>query len=165
LPRCKSMRVQFYTTCSSPDMLSIIERVLLLREAEIFKAISSEDLVPVARVAREITIPAGATFIREGEIGDCLYVILSGEASVVVPGAGQVATRGPRSVIGEMAVISGQPRSADCVATTEITAIRVDRDEFWELLSERPPLALGVIAILTQRLDEAVKTMSTLRPI
>ncbi len=146
-------------------MLSIIERVLLLREAEIFKAISSEDLVPVARVAREVTIAAGETWIHEGEYGDCLYVILSGEAGIVVRGVGQIATRGPRGVIGEMAVISGQPRSADCVAITDITAIRVDRDEFWELLSERPPLALGVITTLAQRLDEAIKNLSTPRTI
>lgn len=146
-------------------MLSIIERVLLLREAEVFKAISSEDLVPVARVAREVTIAVGDTWIHQGEVGDCLYVIVSGEAGVVVRDVGQIATRGPRSVIGEMAVISGRPRAADCVALTEITAIRVDRDEFWELLSERPSLALGVITILAERLDEAVKNLATLHPI
>jgi CRP-like cAMP-binding protein len=145
-------------------VLSIIERVLLLKEAEMFKAISSEDLVPVARVAREITITAGDTWIHEGDVGDCLYVILSGEAGIMVRGLGQIATRGPRSVIGEMAVISGQPRSADCVAITDITAIRVDDDDFWELLRERPSLARGVITMLAHRLDEAVKNLSTLRP-
>jgi CRP-like cAMP-binding protein len=146
-----------------PDVLSIIERVLLLKEADMFKAISTEDLVPVARVAREVLIAAGATWIHEGETGDCLYLIESGEASVVVRGVGQIATRGPRSVIGEMAVISGQPRTADCTAITEITAIRIDQSEFWELLIERPPLALGVITVLAQRLDEAVKNLSILQ--
>jgi CRP-like cAMP-binding protein len=144
-------------------VLSTIERVLLLKGADMFKAISTEDLVPVARVASELTIAAGETWIHEGEPGDCLYVLVSGEASIEVRGVGPVATRGPRSVIGEMAVISGQPRSADCVAITEITAVRVSREEFWELLYERPPLALGVITVLAQRLDEAVKNLSTLQ--
>lgn len=144
-------------------MLSTIERVLLLKGADIFSAISSEDLVPVALVAREIDVAAGDTFIRQGEFGDCLYVLVTGEASVVVRGAGQVAVRGPRSVLGEMAIISGRPRSADCMALTDVTALRVERADFWELLAERPPLALGVITLLATRLDDMDNNLSTLQ--
>ena len=140
-------------------MLSTIERVLFLKSADIFGAVAAEDLVPVARVAEEVSFAAGETFIRQGEPGECVYVIVDGEAGIVVSGVGQVAVRGPRSALGEMAILSDQPRTADCTAITEVTALVIARDDIWELLAERPPLALGVIKVLSQRLDEATKQL------
>jgi len=143
-------------------MLSTIERVLFLKSADIFSAIAGEDLIPVESVAEEVSFQVGETFIRQGEPGDCLYVVVDGEASVEARGVGQVAVHGPRSVLGEMAILSGRPRSADCTAITDIIALRVDRNDFLDLLAERPPLALGVIKVLTQRLEEATQHLSKL---
>ena len=142
--------------------LSTIERILFLKSAELFNQIASEDLVPVAMVAQEAHFNAGEPLIRQGDPGDCLYIIVDGEASINIRGVGQVAKRQPQSTIGEMGIISRQPRSADCVALTDLTALRIDHDDFWELLAEKPPLALGVIKALSQRLDEAVANLQKL---
>jgi CRP-like cAMP-binding protein len=144
--------------------LSTIERVMFLKAAELFNQIASEDLVPVAMVAQEVHFSAGETLIRQGDPGDCLYVIVDGEASINIRGVGVVATRKAKSSLGEMGIISRQPRSADCVALTDLTALRIDHDDFWELLAEKPPLALGVIKVLSQRLDEAVANLQKLSP-
>jgi len=48
------------------------------------------------------------------------------------------------------------------VALTEVTALRIDRGDFWELLAEKRSLALGVFTMLTQRLDEAVRDLARL---
>ena len=142
--------------------LSTIERVLFLKGAELFNQIASEDLVPVAMVAREAHFSVGETLIRQGDPGDCLYIIVDGEASIVIRGVGEVAKRGAKNSIGEMGLISRQPRTADCVALTDLTALKIDQDDFWELLAEKPPLALGVIKALSQRLDEAVANLQKL---
>jgi len=142
--------------------LSTIERVLFLKGAELFNQIASEDLVPVAMVAQEVHFNAGETLLRQGDPGDCLYILVDGEASVVIHGVGQVAKRGAKSSVGEMGLISRQPRTADCVALTDLTALKIDQDDFWELLAEKPPLALGVIKALSQRLDEAVANLQKL---
>ena len=142
--------------------LSTIERVLFLKGAELFDQIAGEDLVPVALVAQEVHFRAGETLLRQGDPGDCLYIIVDGEASINLRGIGPVATRQARSSLGEMGIISRQPRSADCVALTDLTALKIDRDDFWELLAEKPPLALGVIRALSQRLDEAVANLQKL---
>jgi CRP-like cAMP-binding protein len=142
--------------------LSTIERVLFLKGAELFNQIASEDLAPVAMVAQEAHFSAGETLIRQGDPGDCLYIIVDGEASIVIRGVGEVAKRGAKSSIGEMGLISRQPRTADCVALTDLTALKIDQDDFWELLAEKPPLALGVIKALSQRLDEAVANLQKL---
>ncbi|MGI8828069.1 MAG: cyclic nucleotide-binding domain-containing protein [Chloroflexota bacterium] len=144
-------------------MLSTIERVLFLRSADIFSAVTGEDLAPLAMVAQEVRFEAGETFIRHGEAGDCLYVVVDGEVGVVVDGVGQVAVRGPGSVQGEMAILADRPRSVDCVAIDGVLALRVDRDDFLELLAERPTLALGVIKVLTQRLYQATEELSRAR--
>jgi Cyclic nucleotide-binding domain len=143
--------------------LSTIERVLLLKGAELFNHIASEELVPLALIAEEIAFPAGATLIRQGEPGDCLYIIVAGDASINIRGVGTVARRTARDCIGEMGLLSRQPRSADCVALTDITALRIERADFWEVLAEMPALALGVIDTLSQRLDEAVANLQTVR--
>ncbi len=144
--------------------LSTIERVLLLKGAELFNHIASEELVPLALIAQEIAFSVGATLIRQGEPGDCLYIIVAGDASINIRGVGTVARRTARDCIGEMGLLSRQPRSADCVALTDITALRIERDDFWEVLAEMPALALGVIETLSQRLDEAVANLQNVRP-
>jgi len=142
--------------------LSTLERVLFLKGAEIFSQVASEDLVPVALVAQEVHFKAGETVIRQGDPGDSLYVVVDGEASIVIHGVGPVATRTSRSSIGEMGIVSRGARSADCVAMTDLATLKIEHDDFWELLAEKPPLALGVIRALSMRLDEAVANLQKL---
>lgn len=142
--------------------LATIERILFLKSADLFSQIASEDLVPVAHVAQEVHFDSGQIFIQQGDVGDCLYLLVDGEASINIRGVGQVATRQARQAIGEMAIISRQPRTADCIALTDLTMLKIDYDDFWELLAEKPPLALGVIKVLAHRLDEAVGNLQKL---
>jgi CRP-like cAMP-binding protein len=144
-------------------MLSTMERVLFLRSVEMFGAVAGEDLAPVAVVAQEMSFRPGENLVRQGEPGEGLYVIVDGEVSVRIDGEGEVAMRRPGNVVGEMAVLSGGPRTASCVAVGDVLALKVRRDDFLELLAERPALALGVIAVLTERLDEATRHVAEAR--
>ena len=71
-------------------------------------------------------------------------------------------TRGPKGAIGEMAIIWRRPRSAGCIALTDITALKIDYEDFWELMDERPALAQGVIKVLALRLDAAMENLQLL---
>lgn len=140
--------------------MSIIEKVLFLRGVDLFAEMYSEDLVPIAEIAQEERFHAGEAFIEQGEHGDSLYVIVDGAATVVVDGVGEIARRGPRSIIGEMAVISQAPRSAHVIAETDVTALRVDHDAFWELLHHHPKIATGTVKVLAKRLGESVESLA-----
>jgi CRP-like cAMP-binding protein len=140
--------------------LSTIERVLFLRGVELFSQIASEDLVYVAQVCQEVYIKSGERFITQGDIGDCLYVLIDGEAKVVLGDEQDLYYRVSKDILGEMAIISRNPRSAHCDAVTEITALRIIHDDFWDLMAEKPALALGVIKVLANRLDETVRDLS-----
>ena len=142
--------------------LSTIERVLFLRGVELFGQIPGEDLVYVAQVCEEVHFDAGTQFITQGDMGDCLYILVDGEVDISIEGIGVILHRVSKNIIGEMAIISRNPRSAHCVATTDITALKIGYDAFWNLMEEKPVLTLGVMRVLSARLDEANKNLQRL---
>ncbi|MCB8942310.1 MAG: cyclic nucleotide-binding domain-containing protein [Ardenticatenaceae bacterium] len=142
--------------------LSTIERVLFLRGVELFGQIPGEDLVHVAQVCEEVHFDAGTQFITQGDMGDCLYILVDGEVDIAIEGVGVILHRVSKNIIGEMAIISRNPRSAHCIAKTDMTALKIGYDVFWNLMEEKPILALGVMRVLSQRLDEANKNLRRL---
>ena len=133
-------------------MLSTIEKILFLKSVALFERISDDDFVWISEMARYVHFEEGEQFITQGDPGDCLYIAVSGKIDIIVDGAGKVATLRERDVIGEMAILSGSPRTASCVAATEVTALKIVREPFLDLLRERPELALGIIQTLVKRL-------------
>ncbi len=134
--------------------LSIAEKVQALHNAELFSAMPDDELPHVAQIAHEMTVGAGERFIRQGEIGDCLYLIVSGEAQVVLDGAGEIARRSANSLIGELAILWRQPRSANCVAATDLTLLKIDHNDFWAMMEAHPRLVRRAIDVLMKRLNQ-----------
>ena len=135
--------------------LSTLEKVLFLKSVSLFDQIPSEQLVGVAQIAREVEFEAGEIFIKQGEQGDCLYIIVEGEAEVTLAGVGTVSQMQPKSIIGEMSILSGQPRSANGIARTPLLTLKIDRHDFWLLLEERAEIALAIIKVLARNLEIA----------
>ena len=122
---------------------------------ELFKQIPSEDLVQVSQLTRQQRFQKGECFIRQGDIGNSLYIIVAGEVDVVVDGVGCVAKREVGSVIGEMALLSDSVRTASCVASSDLSVLQILREDFQNLMNEKPELAFGIMQVLIQRLEEA----------
>jgi voltage-gated potassium channel len=142
--------------------LSTIERVFLLQGAELFKHVPVQELVGIAQLCREVSFNCGERFIEMGTDGDCLYIIASGEVSVVVEGHGQIGTNKQGDVIGEMAIISDRPRAASCVALTDITALAIYHDDFWALMEENPAVTTSVLKVIVQRHEETLLKLRSL---
>jgi CRP-like cAMP-binding protein len=136
-------------------VLSTIEKVLFLKSVHLFDRIPSEQLVKVAQIAQEVEFEPDEVFIKQGEPGDCLYVVVEGTAQVRLDGVGTVSSIQPRGVIGEMAILSGEPRSASCVATGPLMALKIERDDMWTLMEDKPEISLGIIKMLVQNLTFA----------
>jgi CRP-like cAMP-binding protein len=96
--------------------------------------------------------------VREGEIGDLMFIIVSGEVRVTMT-QGQseveIARRKAGEYVGEMALISREPRSASVIAVGHVRALSIDQKSFESLLRDRPDASLAVIQVLTERLKEA----------
>jgi HEAT repeat protein len=145
-------------------MLSTIERVLFLKGMELFDVVPGEDLVAVAKVAHEVRFASGTTLVKQGEIGDSLYFILDGEVQIMVDEGQEVAKLGPESVLGEMSILSRGHRTASAVAVTEISALKIDRQDFKDLMVENPELSQGIIKVLVRRLEDANRKLAQAAP-
>ncbi|MDP3178023.1 MAG: GGDEF domain-containing protein [Spirochaetaceae bacterium] len=102
----------------------------------------------VARMKRH-ELPAGTDVFREGELGDRLYVILSGKVAIsVTTPAGEallLSEIGSGGLFGEMAIIDHAPRSADCRAVEPTALLSLGAADFDALIEERPRAAVGIL--------------------
>jgi len=89
--------------------------------------------------------------IRQGEIGVELYILIDGTASVIHDGK-QIASVTSGDVVGEMSVISGQPRNVTVLAETDLHALILSRAGFDQLLDDIPGLAKHLLYEVTARL-------------
>jgi CRP/FNR family transcriptional regulator, cyclic AMP receptor protein len=97
------------------------------------------------------TFAAGETIFREGEYGDELYVVRSGNVQIRVADR-VIETLGEHSIFGELALIDDAPRSATAVAASDAELVPVGRKQFLFLVTQTPHFALNVMRVLAQRL-------------
>ena len=133
--------------------LSLMDKVLFLRKVSLFDEVSPADLKQVAALATERLYPEASELVRQGDPGDELYIIVSGKVLVMM-NARQVAVRSIGDCVGEMAILTRQPRSATLTAESEVRVLCVERRDFQAMLRDRPEIGLAVIRTLAQRLRE-----------
>ncbi len=134
-------------------MLTTVEKVLFLKSIDLFRALPAEELAQIAEIAEEQEFVAGDPVFAEGEPGDALYLVVEGQVRVH-KSQKQIALLGVRDVVGEMAVLDGESRSASVSVMTDSALLKIGRDDFRDILTERPEIAMGVIKVLSHRLRE-----------
>jgi CRP/FNR family cyclic AMP-dependent transcriptional regulator len=125
-----------------------------LQQATLFRTCSRKDLQKVARRSDDRRVAAGTTIVKEGDNGDEFFVILEGTAGVSRQGR-KIATLGPGSTFGELALLVNAPRNATVVADTDMELVVVGQREFTALLDELPGFARKMLAGTAHRLREA----------
>lgn len=133
-------------------MLLTVERVAQLRRVSLFSATPDAVLAGLAAAAEEVTFDADEVLIRAGEVEDWLFVIVTGEVEVARPD--RVVRLGPGSVVGELAVLDPEERTATVTALTAAHTFRLDKPAFDAALLDRPEIARGVITELVRRVRE-----------
>ncbi len=136
-------------------MISTVEKALFLKSIELFSQIPGADLSQIAQITDEAHFEEGDEIFAEGELGDTLFFIIEG-AVRIHSGSDEIAVLGERQVFGEMSLLDSEPRSASAGATTDVTLLKIQRDDFNEILSEKPEIAQGIIRVLTQRLRKSL---------
>lgn len=149
----------------SQDFQDLRERaaqLLITRSA--LEVLSLEDASSVVGYMQPRLIEAGTVFVREGDVVGCdhMLLILDGELSVENhQSAGNddlvVRLMGPGSLIGEMSLLDGAPRSASCVANTDILAAELSRDAFLRLIHEHPEVGVRLLLAIAKRLADHLR--------
>lgn len=127
------------------------ERAELLSSVQFFDGFSADDLRRVVELSDEVEVHAGEVLVDQGDPGTHCYVILEGIASVYVRGE-HVASSGPGSMVGEMALVDHRPRSATVVGDTDLDLLRFDSTAFAKLLEEMPKASERVMTLLRTRM-------------
>lgn len=110
----------------------------LVAAVPLFQKLGSAALIEIVRALRPRVVPAGGIICRKGEAGDQMYFIVEGRVSVATPTPVEL---GSGSFFGEMALITGEPRSATVSAATEVSLLSLYASDFQMLSSSSPEIA------------------------
>lgn len=147
--------------------LDLFERVIFLRTTALAEGLSPPALRAMAEVVREVTLDPGELIARENEPGAEIYLVVAGTVGVRRLGAtppndaraealgAPIGSFGPGSVLGEMAVLSDEARSASMIAEDRVTLFALHREDLRDAIASCPDLAFGLFRVLIERVRRA----------
>lgn len=136
--------------------IPLTDKILHLKNIEIFADLSVNELAAVASVTEEASFDEGAMVFREGERGDTLFLILDGEVAVIkdcnVDKAIELDSIGPGDYFGDMALFGDDSRSATIQVKKAARFLILHKQELQEIVREYPQIALHVCRVLSVRI-------------
>lgn len=146
--------------------ISTVEKVLFLKSIDLFSQIPGEDLSQIALITDEVQFDTGEEIVRQGDNGQTLFLIIAGKVRIHATGvADDLAVLGERGVFGEMSLLDNEPRSASVTAMTDVVCLKIERDDFNEILAEKSEIAQGVIKVLTRRIRDTLDRQRLSAPV
>ena len=138
--------------------MSLQDETEVLRNIPMFSTMDPARLKLLSFTSERVSYMPGEEFIKQGEVGDSAFVIISGETEVIIQTAD-----GPQAVgivpagqlVGEIALLRAGRRTATLRAKTPVTGLLLSRDVFFHLLREFPDFSLAVMRDLAARLERA----------
>jgi MFS family permease len=134
-----------------------VVEVSLLRRVPVFAALPPPEIEDLARMLRPVHAPAGHRIVRQGDAGDRLYVVADGTVTVIRDQA-PLVTMGRGDMFGEIALLTGSPRSADVTAATDAELYALDQDPFVAALTSHAPARRIAHALAHRRMAEPGST-------
>jgi CRP/FNR family transcriptional regulator, cyclic AMP receptor protein len=146
--------------------MSLNKDVEVLRNIPLFAKIDPAKLKLLAFTSERLQYLSGDELFHQGDDGDAAYVILEGEADILVDtpeGSMKVARLGKNDIIGEIAVLCDVPRTATVVAQSALETLRVSKDGFFHLVTQFPQVAVEVMSELASRLNSTTQALTAAR--
>jgi CRP-like cAMP-binding protein len=135
-----------------------------IRNIPFFSGLSRQDLARVAGKLEEEKFSSGQAIVKQGESGDALYVVRSGAVEVVLENAGlgveSLAVLSANECFGEMALFTGEKRSATVCAFVDSLVLKLSKENWEELLKKYPSISLHFCKVLSRRLAETDRDIS-----
>lgn len=131
-------------------------KVEALRSVPLFRTLDEAAALELCDLLTVRDVPSGTPLVSRGDPGDAMYLIETGRVRISVKDAdghdATLAELGSGEFFGEMAIIDGQPRSADVTVMTNARLAVLSRENFRSFLHSNPDIALGILSALTHRL-------------
>ena len=136
--------------------MSLLQEYELLRRIPFFSEIEPARLKLLAFMSERVGFDPGKNLCRQGDPADAAYLIIEGEADIILEGpAGPitVATLGANEIVGEIGILCDVPRNATVRAKDRLVALRIAKDPFMRMVREFPSMAVSIMRELAHRLE------------
>ncbi|MGI4738377.1 MAG: cyclic nucleotide-binding domain-containing protein [Janthinobacterium lividum] len=131
--------------------ITATERVQVLQQTALFAETPENVLSSIVPIMNEVTFATGQQIFAKGDLGSSLFIMYAGQVGVY-NGPQLLATFGKGDFFGELALLDAEPRSASAVAQGVVTAFRLDQEDFYDVMEERPEVLRNILRVLCQRL-------------
>ncbi|GEM_PF-1567617 len=136
-------------------------RLATLARMPLFQWCTESELLIVAGRCRPVSLPTGSLVFREGDTGREFYLVVAGRVQVL-KNSRAIATLGPGSTVGEMAMLDQPRRSATVQVSDDAELLVITRESFFHLLKGNPHLAVKILWNMTLRISAHLRATSEL---
>ena len=138
----------------------------LFRQVPLFSGLEAEDLESLISVATRRKYPKDGVIFFEHDVGDALFMILSGKVKVtILSDDGReiiLAMLSDGDFFGEMSLLDNQPRSATAIAIQETEIVVLHQRDFLSIVEKRPRVSVNLLSVLSSRLRKANQQIGNL---
>ena len=135
-------------------MLTIIEKVIFLQDVDVFAEITTEQLSHIAAITEEIEFEPDTTILERDEPGEALYLIVEGKVRLHRDGL-EIMVAEEKGVFGSWALFDNeQPNIATATALEPTRVLKIDREEFYEVVADYVEITQGIFKWLARRVRQ-----------
>ncbi len=134
-------------------MLTVIEKVLFLKDIDFFRNTATDDLAHVASITEEVRYEADSEVFKQGSVSDAMYLVVQGRVRLI-HGNQEVQIAEPKNVFGMWALFDDEPRIVTAQTIEACIFLKLERDDFFELLSDHPKITQALLKTISKRLRD-----------
>ncbi len=143
--------------------MSLNQEVELLKNIPLFARVEASKLKLLAFASERLTFGAGRELFHQGDHADKAYIIIEGDAAVMVDTPGgpvKVATLSKNALVGEIGILCDVPRTATIKAETKVITLAIARDVFFQMVTEFPQMGVEIMRELARRLERTTAQLT-----
>ncbi len=134
-----------------------LEKIIVLNKVPLFSMLKTEDIHMISTIATEEAYEDGHILFYEGDIGDRLFIVVSGNVLIIKNKNGietQLATLKENDFLGELSLFDAETRTATARCSGRCTFLVIERNDMEQLAHEYPAIAFGFIKVLISRMRD-----------
>ena len=140
-------------------MLTVIEKVIFLQNVDVFLEVPTEQLAYLAAIAEEIAFLKGDDIYKTEESSDAMYLVLEGKVKLHRDGE-EIILAGEKEVFGTWALFDEELRIVTATAIEDSKLLRIDREDFYDLLADNVDITQGIFKTLAKRMRSLIDRIS-----
>ena len=134
-----------------------LEKIIVLNKVPLFSMLKTEDIHMISTIATEEAYEDGHILFHEGDIGDRLFIVVSGNVLILKNKNGvetPLATLKENDFLGELSLFDAETRTATARCSGRCTFLVIERNDMEQLAHEYPAIAFGFIKVLISRMRD-----------